>query len=81
MPDAPNYIRCIPSGEENRRTVYRIFLGDQQRQAGEVRWHDKASRYVFFSEPHLWLDARGLSMLADFCKDKTNLVHGLVYKS
>ena len=74
-----NYIRCIPAGEENKRTVYRIFLGDQQRHAGEVRWHDKSSRYVFFPEPHLWLDWRGLSMLSEYCKQKTEAALGLVH--
>jgi len=67
------YMKFVPIGEEDHATVYRIFLSEQEKHIGEIRWHAKAKRYVFFPEPHVWLDARGLSMLSEYCERKTSL--------
>lgn len=66
-----NFVKFVPAGDEDRKTVYHIFLPNIEARVGEIRWHDKAQRYVFFPQPHLWLDCSGLRMIAEFCEKKT----------
>lgn len=66
-----HYAKFVPAGEENKRTVWHIFLPGIEAHVGEVRWHDKASRYVFFPKPHVWLDCHGLRLIAEYCDRKT----------
>lgn len=68
-----NYVKFIPAGEENKSTLWRIHLPGVDGHVGYVRWHDKAEKYVFFPEPHVWLDWSGLRMVAEFCEKKTQL--------
>lgn len=66
-----SYVKFIAAGEENHKTIWHIFLPGVEAHVGEVRWHDKASRYVFFPQPHVWLDASGLRLISEYCEQKT----------